>query len=103
MRTSLLLTLAAITALSLAACNGKGGKPGEGETIKIGQYASMTGKEATFGTQVDNGVRLAMDEINAAGGVLGKKIEVITEDTRSLSPDAINAVEKLIGRDHVVA
>jgi branched-chain amino acid transport system substrate-binding protein len=103
MRTSFSLVFAAIVTLCLAACNGKGGKPGDAETIKIGQYASLTGKEATFGTQVDNGIKLAIDEINGAGGVLGKKIELVTEDTQSQTSGAQNAVEKLIGRDQVVA
>ena len=47
----------------------------EGDTIKIGHYAAMTGGTASYGKDTDDGVRMAMDEINAAGGVLGKKIE----------------------------
>ena len=42
--------------------------------IVIGHYASMTGSEATFGRSTDNGIKLAIDEINAAGGVNGKKV-----------------------------
>ncbi|MBC8145034.1 MAG: ABC transporter substrate-binding protein, partial [bacterium] len=105
-RNVLLLGLAAL--VGLGACNGgkDGDKPdgGDGDgTIKIGHYASLTGKEATFGTQVENGIQLALDEINAAGGVLGRKLEVITEDTQSQTQPAVNAVEKLISRDDVVA
>lgn len=110
-RNVLVLGIAAL--IGLGACNGGndggnngaagGGSGDDGGTIKIGHYASMTGKEATFGTQVDQGIRLAVEEINANGGVLGRKIEVITEDTQSQTQAAVNAVEKLIGRDEVVA
>ncbi len=93
--------LAAALSLVLVCCTGK--KPEESNTIKIGHYASLTGKEATFGTQVDNGVKLAVEEINSAGGIGGKKIELLTEDTRSTTSDAQNAAEKLIGKDNVAA
>lgn len=102
MRNSFVSILATAAAIALASCNG-GNKAGEAETIKIGHYASLTGKEATFGSQVDNGVRLALDEINNSGGLLGKKVEVVTEDTQSNSQAAISAVEKLIGKDKVIA
>lgn len=106
-RNVLLLGIAAL--VGLGACNGgndgdNAGSGGDGTgPIKIGHYASLTGKEATFGTQVDAGIKLAVEEINAAGGVLGRKIEVITEDTQSQTAASTNAVEKLIGRDEVVA
>ena len=51
--------------------------------IKIGEFASLTGKEATFGISSHEGTLLAVDDLNAAGGVLGKKIELMTEDTLS--------------------
>ena len=44
------------------------------DTIKIGEYASLTGKEASFGQQSHKGLTLAIEELNAAGGVLGKKL-----------------------------
>lgn len=95
--------MAALLMLLISACNG-GDKPGGGgETIKIGHYASLTGGTATFGTQVDNGVKLAVEEINASGGLLGKQIELLTADTKSEKNDAISAVEKLLSRDKVVA
>src|SRR3954471_20028740 len=71
--------------------------------ILIGHFASMTGDTATFGVSSDEGIQLAKDEINNAGGVLGRKIKVITEDDRSLNDEAKTTVQKLIGRDHVVA
>jgi branched-chain amino acid transport system substrate-binding protein len=63
----------------------------------------MTGDTATFGVSADEGIRLALKELNDAGGVLGKKIRVVTEDDRSLADEAKTAVQKLINRDHVVA
>lgn len=71
--------------------------------ILIGHYASMTGDTATFGVSSDEGIQLAVREINAAGGVLGRKVRVITTDDRSLSDEAKTAVERLINQDKVVA
>ena len=51
--------------------DGSGGGAGGG-TIKVGEFASLTGKEATFGTSSHEGTQLAIEEMNAAGGVLGK-------------------------------
>jgi branched-chain amino acid transport system substrate-binding protein len=72
------------------------------ETIKIGEYASLTGKEAAFGNSSHNGTELALEEINAAGGVLGRQIELITEDDQSKQGEAATIVKKLISRDKVV-
>lgn len=71
--------------------------------IIIGHYASMTGGTAVFGTSADEGARLAIDEINAKGGVLGKKLKLVTEDTQSKPDEAVTAVQKLINQDKVVA
>lgn len=73
------------------------------ETIKIGHYGSITGSEATFGKSTDNGIKLAIEEINAAGGLNGKKLELITFDTKSDSKEAGNAVTRLITAEKVVA
>lgn len=103
------LLAAAVSALLWAnGCN-KGGSEqtaagsSGGDTIKIGEYASLTGKEATFGTSSHEGTLLAIEQINAAGGVLGKKLELLTEDTQSKAGEPANAVNKLIARDKVVA
>jgi branched-chain amino acid transport system substrate-binding protein len=74
-----------------------------GDTIRIGQYASLTGKEAAFGQSSHNGTLLAIEEINAAGGILGKQIELITEDDQSRQGEPATVVKKLIARDGVVA
>ncbi len=73
------------------------------DAIVVGHVASMTGDTATFGRSADAGIRMAVEELNAAGGVLGKKLEVVTEDDRSLTEEARTAAQKLIQRDHIVA
>jgi branched-chain amino acid transport system substrate-binding protein len=86
--------------LLLASCNGGGGASDE---ILVGEYGSLTGDKATFGISTKNGIDMAVDEINAAGGVLGKKIRVIVEDDRGDSTEAATVVTKLITKDKVVA
>lgn len=71
--------------------------------IVVGHYGSMTGKEATFGQSTDNGIRLAIKELNAAGGLNGRKIELITYDDKGDSKEAGTAVTRLITSDHVTA
>jgi branched-chain amino acid transport system substrate-binding protein len=87
--------------LALAGCNKGGG--GDANTIKIGEFASLTGKEATFGISSHEGTVLAIEEINAAGGLLGKKLELLTEDTQSKAGEPATVVNKLISREGVVA
>ena len=71
--------------------------------IKIGHYASLTGEEATFGISTDNGVKLAMEERNAAGGVKNRQIELKTLDDGSKAAEAGNVVARLVNEDKVVA
>ena len=73
------------------------------EPVLIGHYGSMTGKEATFGQSTDNGIRLAVEEINAAGGLNGRPLQVITYDTKGESGEAGKAVTRLITSDKVTA
>jgi len=71
--------------------------------IRIGQFGSMTGGEATFGQSTDKGVRLAIEQRNAAGGIKGKKIVLLTEDNQGKPEEAAAVVKKLITQDQVVA
>jgi branched-chain amino acid transport system substrate-binding protein len=73
------------------------------ETIKVGEYACLTGKEASLGSSSHQGTVMAIEDVNSAGGVLGKKLELITEDTQSKPGESGTSVRKLIARDHVVA
>ncbi|QUL56078.1 ABC transporter substrate-binding protein [Paenibacillus tritici] len=73
-----------------------------GGTIKIGADLELTGGQASFGDSVSKGAKLAVDEINAAGGVLGKQLELIVADNASKSEEATQAAQKLITSDKVV-
>ncbi len=63
----------------------------------------MTGKESAFGQSSHNGTIMAVDELNAAGGFLGKQFKLLTEDTQSKSGESQTVVNKLVSRDNVVA
>jgi len=93
----------AIGGTFLSGCNKSGDNSTASDTIKVGEYASMTGGRATFGVSSHEGTVLAIDQINAAGGVLGKKIELITEDDLSKPGEPATVVNKLIARDNVIA
>jgi branched-chain amino acid transport system substrate-binding protein len=71
------------------------------DTIKIGLTQPLTGAFAASGNYVTQGAKIAEEEINKAGGVLGKKIELIVEDNKSNPTEAVATAEKLIVRDHV--
>jgi branched-chain amino acid transport system substrate-binding protein len=73
------------------------------DDVVIGHVASMTGDTATFGISTEEGIRLALDEINAAGGVLQRKITVITADDQSRQEEAVTAIQKLITQNKVIA
>lgn len=97
----MLAVLTAYTALTLSSCKKEGGAGGD--KIVVGEFASMTGQTATFGQSVHSGTTLAIEEINQSGGVLGKQIDLHSEDDQSKTEDATAAVQKLINRDKVVA
>jgi branched-chain amino acid transport system substrate-binding protein len=93
------LALSALLALSLlTACTKK-----TSNEIVIGHFGSMTGSEATFGQSTDEGIRLAIDEANAAGGIKGKKIKLITMDNQGKPEEAAAVVTRLIEQEKVVA
>lgn len=74
-----------------------------GSAILVGEYGSLTGSEATFGQSTHNGIMLAVEEVNAAGGIGGRLIEVKTYDTQGKTQEAGTAVTRLITDDKAVA
>lgn len=92
------LPLLGVLALAVASC-----KKVSNDEIRIGEFASLTGSTATFGQSSHNGTLLAIDEIKASGGLLGKKVSLITEDDQSKQGEAAAVVRKLISRDKVIA
>lgn len=104
-KSSLSSVLAVIALLTMNACTKKSGDQNAAaeNVIKIGQFGSMTGGEATFGQSTDKGIRLAIDAKNEAGGIKGKKIVLITEDNQGKPEEAAAVVKKLITQDKVVA
>jgi branched-chain amino acid transport system substrate-binding protein len=70
--------------------------------IPLGLTTALTGNTALLGTQARNGVEFAVDEINAAGGIGGKKLALTTEDTGASSTDALNAMNRILEGKPVV-
>src|SRR4030095_6249416 len=93
-----LITPLIIAAFISVSCN-KGG----GDEILIGEYGSLSGSEATFGISSTNGLKLAIEEMNNSGGLLGKKIRLITYDDQGKPSEAQTVVQRLIKNDNVVA
>lgn len=70
--------------------------------IPVGVYGALTGDQAAFGTSTVNGVKLAAEEINAAGGILGRKIRLVVEDDQGRAEEAASVVTKLVTSDNVL-
>ena len=85
---------------SLVAVAGCGGG-GEGEPFRVGVMESATGPGETYGTVAIQAKQMAADEINAAGGINGRPLELVVEDSKCNAQDAITAYNKLTGIDGV--
>ncbi|MBF5043068.1 ABC transporter substrate-binding protein [Aggregicoccus sp. 17bor-14] len=81
---------------------GAGGPAPAAGTILLGEVGSLTGSEATFGISARNGIALAIEEANAAGGVKGRKVAVRVYDSQGRPEEAASAVTRLISQDHVL-
>ena len=75
----------------------------EGRTVKIGCLVPLTGKGAEWGQGAKPSIEIAVDEINAKGGVGGVKLEVICYDDQTLEAEALKAMSRLVDRDKVLA
>src|SRR5712691_6196911 len=102
----ILLSLGLIASLLFVfACERKGG-PGAGGNsgpITIGYYGDLSGRTSNFGQSTKNGVEMAADEINKAGGINGRQITILSEDDEGRPEKAATVVTKLIDQDRVVA
>ena len=95
----ILLALIVIASL-LSACNPQAGG---GDKVRIGVFMSTTGSTANFGISSVNGIKMAADEINAAGGINGKQVELLVQDDRSDASEAATIVTKFVTQDQVHA
>lgn len=95
------------SAALLFACDGKpaggGSAGGAAAPILVGQVVSLTGTRASYGVCTNQGTQLALEEINAAGGVLGRPLAIKNENNQSKIGEPKACIEKLIHSDHVVA
>jgi len=98
-RPFLLFSLAISAVFFWAGCQGSKGP--DANTFKIGVITSLTGSNAAFGQAHKNGYTIALEEINAKGGVLGKKVELDYYDDQSRPDQAVQGVSKLVDQDHV--
>ncbi|MBI3669202.1 MAG: ABC transporter substrate-binding protein [Acidobacteria bacterium] len=87
--------------LGFAGCKGTGQKGGTGNTTRIGVITSLTGSNAAFGQAHKKGYAIALDELNAKGGLLGKPIELDYYDDQSKPDQAVQGVAKLVDQDRV--
>lgn len=93
------ILIASIIVVSLlSACTPNGGG---GDKVRIGVFMSTTGSTANFGISSVNGIKLAADEINAAGGINGKQVELLVQDDRSDASEAATIVTKFVTQDQV--
>ncbi len=94
------LMLGAVTGCSE---NGGSGDAGNSDTIRIGGLAPLTGDASSYGVAVNNGIQMAVEDINADGGINGKQIQYIYYDEKGDATEAVNAYNKLVQNDQVVA
>src|SRR5262245_8178006 len=73
---------------------------GKGEIV-LGMHTDLSGPAATYGVSSSNAVKMRFDDVNAAGGINGRKIKLIIEDTQYQVPRAVQAGNKLINRDNI--
>ncbi len=102
--------LAALVASGILACSlfsgcgeDSGGNAANAEQIVVGSNFELTGNHAQYGTNAAKGFKLAVKEINAAGGIDGKQIKIVEADSKSDAAESVNAAIKLISDDKVVA
>lgn len=99
---ALTVSLAALTIVSCTKKEEGAGNGVQGEKIRIGLFQSLTGETATFGQNTRKGAEIALEQVNAAGGVHGKQVELVVYDTQSKPEETSAVVTKMITQDNVV-
>ncbi|MBL1229248.1 ABC transporter substrate-binding protein [Enterococcus sp. BWB1-3] len=102
----LFASLFLLAACGPAATSGGGdsaGNTSDGDTIKIGMNMELSGGVSAYGNAEKEGIELAVEEINEAGGVLGKKLELVSKDNKSENSEAASVASNLTNEDKVVA
>ena len=94
-----ILFLISLLALFVLSCGAKTAK--DKNVIKVGVIGALTGNVAQYGTSTINGFKLKVKEINAAGGINGKKIELVVADSKGDAQEAINAFKKMVSQDKI--
>ena len=98
------LVASGILACSMfSGCSNDGGGAANSDQIVVGSNFELTGNVAQYGTNAAKGFKLAIKEINEAGGIDGKQIKIVEADNKSDAAEAVNAATKLISDDKVVA
>ncbi len=97
----ILILVVLATLISMTACQGADGGDGAGDTLKVAILAPLSGDVATFGESTRDGALLAIEEWNERGGVLGREIEAIVEDSQCQAEAAVSAGNKVIDQDGV--
>ena len=96
--------LVVLTLLTLVLAVGcASSKAGDSNTIRVGVNYELTGNNATYGTNLNDGLQMAIEEINQQGGVLGKKIESVILDNKSDATESANVSTRLATRENVIA
>jgi len=101
MRTYKILSIFIVAMLLLTACQTGGTTGGTSDKIKVAVLAPLSGAVPTFGASTRDGALFAIEEWNAKGGVLGKQIEAVVEDSQCTPDPAVNAANKVIDQDKV--
>src|ERR1700753_765442 len=93
-----MIRIAVAAVLSMLGCSGRAAEP-----LKIGMVAPLTGPAAEVGRYQTQGAKLAAEEVDKGGGVLGRPIELLIEDSQSTNPGGVLAFSKLAGDKDIPA
>lgn len=103
MRRVIAVSIVGVMATLVGCGNSNDGSASEGDTVKIGSMFELTGSAAAYGTSMNNAVHMAVEEVNADGGINGQQVEVVEYDTKTDETEAASITTRLGTRDNVSA